>query len=339
MGAGVSLPGLASAVAHKGGLGVISSAGLQDIVSGRDHRKFSTYEATRIEIERAKQMAVGKPIGINVMCALARDFEPTIKAALDAKVDAIISGAGLPLSLPFIQRIPDETALIPIISSARALKLITKRWGKKYRPDAVVVEGPRAGGHLGFRIEDLEEPEYQLENLLPPVLDVAEEYGGFPVIVAGGIFTHEDIKRFLNMGASGVQIATRFLATEECDAPLDYKMAVVSSGKDNIKVVAPGFPPSSPCYWPFRVLTISPILHLPYNPECTLGYVRQRDHDGNFSICPAMLDCENFLCICRGLISSAGYGSKKLSLYTVGANAYRVDKIVPVAELMKELVG
>ena len=170
MGVGVSLAPLSSAVAREGGLGVISSAGLKDIVSLRDGKKVDAYTATRIEIEKARSMSgEGGAIGINIMCAILGDYENSVRGAIDEKVDAIISGGGLPLGLPSIQN-PGHTALIPIISSARALELLAKRWERlHYRPDAAVLEGPLAGGHLGFKMNDIENPEFVLEKLLPPV--------------------------------------------------------------------------------------------------------------------------------------------------------------------------
>ena len=153
------------------------------------------------------------------MRALVRDYDDSVKGALDANADAIISGAGLPISLPTIQP-PKDTALIPIVSSARALDIICKKWEKNgYRPDAVVLEGPLAGGHLGFKMDEIDSDENMLENLFPPVKDMAQKYGGFPVIVAGGIYTYDDIIRFMKMGADGVQMGTGSLLLRRA-APL-----------------------------------------------------------------------------------------------------------------------
>jgi len=334
MGVGVSLYPLAGAVAIQGGLGIISSAGIDEIVSKRDGKKVGIYEAVRIEIEKAKIESGGNgAIGINVMVALIDDYEDTICAAIDAGVDAIISGAGLPLRLPSIKP-PGHTALIPIISSARALELIVRGWEKKhYRPDAVVLEGPLAGGHLGFKYGEIEDPAFELENLLFPVLDVASKHGNFPVIVAGGIYTHEDIVRFLAMGAKGVQMGTRFLATVESSATPTYKQAVISAKKEDILVVShPDILPASPCGLPFRITTSSPAYTAKRIPKCSRGYLLQK------GFCKAANNTE-FLCVCSELMASAGYAPKEPELYTVGANAYRVDKIFPVAELMRELCG
>lgn len=339
MGVGVSLHPLASAVAQEGGVGVVSSAALDRLLSKRTGKKHNTYEAAYEEVSLAK--ANGGIAGINIMCALVRDYEDSVRGALDAGADVIISGAGLPLGLPSIQK-PKETALIPIVSSARALELICKKWERLgYRPDAVVLEGPLAGGHLGFKMDQIELESNTLENLLPQVKDAAMKYGNFPVIVAGGIYTHEDILRFLKMGADGIQMGTRFLATEESSATAQYKQAVISAKKEDIVVADK---PGSPCGLPFRVIKQSPMyassLKRTRDPKCDKGYVLLKDQEGKFTRCPAKEDNETSFCICNGLLSSAGYNpDKEEALYTVGTNAYRVDKIVPVKTLMDELTG
>lgn len=339
MGIGVSLSPLAGAVAKEGGLGIISSAALDRIVSKRNNRKINAYEASYEEVSIAKTS--GGFVGINIMCALVRDYESSVKGALDAKADVIISGAGLPLNLPAIQP-PKDTALIPIVSSARALELICKRWERLgYRPDAVVLEGPLAGGHLGFKIDQIDMESNKLENLLPPVKDMAIKYGDFPVIVAGGIYTHEDIIRFLKMGANGVQMGTRFLATMESSASAEYKQAVLDAGKGDIIIAGR---PGSPCGLPFRgikqsLMYASAVMRL-RSPRCDKGYVLLKDEAGNFTRCSAKESNEDFFCICNGLLSSAGYNrDKEEPLFTVGSNAYRIDKIVSVKALMDELAG
>ena len=231
--------------------------------------------------------------------------------------------------------------LIPGIHSARALELICRRWERQHhRPDAVVLEGPLAGGHLGFQMDQIDLPENTLERLLPAVKDVAQAHGDFPVIVAGGIYTNADIRRFLALGADGVQMGTRFLATEESSATPAYKAAVLRAGPDDILVaLAPG----SPCGLPFRVLRESPMyqsaLSQRRTPKCDKGYVLFKDEDGRYTRCLAKEDNELFFCICNGLCSSAGLGGDEEPLYTVGTTAARVDRIMPVRELMAELTG
>jgi nitronate monooxygenase len=253
----------------------------------------------------------------------------------------IISGAGLPLGLPAIQP-PKDTALIPIVSSARALELICKKWERLgYRPDAVVLEGPLAGGHLGFKIDQLDLEANMLENLFPAVKDMAIKYGDIPVVVAGGIYTHEDIMKFIGMGADGVQMGTRFLATQESSASAEYKEAVIQARAEDIIVA---HRPGSPCGLPFRVIKQSPMYVSAVKrlrpPKCDKGYVLLKDNEGKFTRCPAKESNEEFFCICNGLLSSASYNrDKEEPLYTVGTNASRVDRIVPVKNLMDELTG
>jgi nitronate monooxygenase len=343
MGVGVSLWGLASAVANAGGVGVISSAGLRDIVSSILGHKTTDYESMFYAVRRAKELSPSGIIGVNVMCALAGSYNESVGAAIDAGADMVISGAGLPMLLPAI-RSGCRTALLPIVSSARALDLIIRHWQRHHKrlPDAVIVEGPMAGGHLGFKFEDIEKPEFQLEVILPPILELAGRYS-IPVIAAGGIYTHDDIVRFMKLGASGVQMGTRFLATHECDAPLAYKEAVIAARKEDIIVVSnPQRSPASPCGLPFRILVSSPMYQQERIPRCSLGYVLQKDDKGFYSKCPAhprQEDPKKFLCICEALLASAGYFAKGLAVYTVGSNAYRIDRLMHVAELMSELRG
>jgi nitronate monooxygenase len=339
MGVGVSLYPLANAVAKEGGVGIVSSACLDRLVSKRTGKKYNTYDATYEEISLSK--TGGGLVGINIMVALVRDYENSVKASIDAGADFIISGAGLPLNLPAIQP-PGDTALIPIVSSARALELICKKWERLgYRPDAVVLEGPLAGGHLGFKMDQIDLDSNKLENLLPSVKDMARKYGDFPVIVAGGIYTHEDIVRFMNMGANGVQMGTRFLATLESSATQSYKQAVVEAKEEDIFVADK---PGSPCGLPFRVIKQSPMYQSSLSklrpPKCDKGYVLLKDSEGKFTRCAAKESNENHFCICNGLLSSAGYNTdKEEPLYTVGTNASRIDKIVSVKTVMDELSG
>lgn len=342
MGAGVSLEELAGSVAKEGGMGTISSALLDRLVSKKNGRPFNSYEAAYWEVSRAKELASqresGGLVAINIMVALVRDYEPSVRGALDAGVDAIISGAGLPLTLPTLQK-PKETALIPIVSSARALNIICKRWEKMgYRPDAVVLEGPLAGGHLGFKFDEVEDERFSLENLFPSVKDIAMSHGDFPVIVAGGIFSHEDNVRWQKRGADVVQMGTRFLATVESRATAAYKLAVVQARKEDIQVVS-----YSPCDLPFRILTFSPMyleaLKRLRPPKCDLGYLLRPDANGNYTQCKAKGDNEHYFDICNGLASSCGNKPEEAPLYTVGTNAYRVTEILPVKTLMDELKG
>ena len=222
MGVGISLSGLASAVTNEGGIGVISAAGL-----GLLYKKLSPNytEAGNLglaaEIRKAREKAKGI-IGVNVMVALS-DFAELVKTSIAEKVDIIFSGAGLPLDLPSFLKKDSVTKLVPIVSSARAVRIICEKWKNNYDylPDAVVLEGPKAGGHLGYKENQLEDEHFSLEELLPQVVEEVahfeEKYNKrIPVIAAGGIYTGEDIKRVMDLGASGVQLGTRFVTTTEC---------------------------------------------------------------------------------------------------------------------------
>ncbi len=339
MGIGVSLSPLASAVAAEGGVGIVSSACLNRLVSRRNGKASGTYDAVYEEVSLAKSK--GGFAGINIMVALQQDYDESVRAAIDARADVIISGGGLPLSLPGVAN-PEETALVPIVSSARALELICKKWERLgYRPDAVVLEGPLAGGHLGFKFDQLYLESNRLENLFFPVKEMSLKYGGFPVVVAGGIYTRDDIVRFLRMGADGVQMGTRFLATEESSASVPYKRAVVNAGKEDILGAER---PGSPCAMPFMVIKSSPMFRSALvarrAPRCDKGYILSKDKDGNFTRCPAKEDNTGSFCICNGLLSSAGYNPhSEEPLYTVGANGFRVDRILKVESLMHELTS
>lgn len=338
MGIGVSLSPLASAVAVEGGLGIVSSACLDLLTSRRLQKELTTYQAVREEMSIAKDR--GGVVGINIMVAIAKHYEDSVRAAIDAGVDVIISGGGLPLSLPAIKD-PGGTALVPIVSSARALELICRKWERHgYRPDAVILEGPLAGGHLGFKFEEISLEENKLENLLPPVKETAQKYGNFPVIVAGGIFTHEDILSFLHLRADGVQMGTRFLVTEESSASMRYKQAVVDASEKDIIVSRK---PGSPCGLPFRIIRKAPMFISAQQgrrkPRCDKGYVQFKDKNGSY-LCRAKSSSRDYFCICNGLLSSAGYNMESEEpLYTVGTNGYRVDKTLTVKDLMNELTG
>jgi nitronate monooxygenase len=338
MGIGVSLSPLASAVAAEGGVGVVSSACLDRLLGKRNNKQYSTYEAAYEEVALARTK--GGISGINIMVALSRDYDDSVKGAIDAGADIIISGGGLPLHLPSVKE-PGDTALVPIVSSARALELICKKWERAgYRPDAVVLEGPLAGGHLGFRADELNLESNRLENLFPLVKEAAIKHGDFPVIVAGGIYNHADIIRCMEMGADGVQMGTRFLVTEESSATADYKQAVIDAKKEDIVVAVR---PGSPCGLPFMVIKSSPMFVTALNgkrpPRCDKGYILSKDAEGRYSKCSAKQDNEASFCICNGLLSSGGYTLTEEPLYTVGMNGFKIDRLTTVKEVMDELTG
>ncbi|MFR7810747.1 MAG: NAD(P)H-dependent flavin oxidoreductase, partial [Butyricimonas faecihominis] len=243
MGVGISLSGLASAVANEGGVGVISSAGLGLLYRNlsKDYIQASIM-GLKEELRKAREKTKGV-IGVNVMVAMS-NFADMVKTAIAEKADIIFSGAGLPLNLPSFLQKDSVTKLVPIVSSARAARVIAEKWHNLYNylPDAFVVEGPKAGGHLGFKDEQINDEHFSLEHILPEVIDEVKDiethYGkSIPVIVAGGIYTGEDIKRFMDMGAAGVQMGTRFVTTEECDASDIFKQTYIEAKQEDIQII------------------------------------------------------------------------------------------------------
>ena len=268
-------------------------------------------------------------VAINAMVAV-NHYEESIKAAIEAGVDAVISGAGLPLALPNFTK-GTNTAAAPIVSSGKAAALICKRWDTKCNvaPDFIVIEGPKAGGHLGFKKEEIiDGTAPSLEKILPEVLETIkpyeEKYGRkIPVFVAGGVFDGKDMAKFTKLGASGVQIASRFIATEECDASLEYKKAIVEAKEEDITIV------KSPVGMPGRALRTPLIERLDAGEKFT---------PDRCNLCLTACPHGNLTpyCISRALIEAVK-GNREDGLFFCGANAGRIDKITTVKELMEEI--
>jgi nitronate monooxygenase len=340
MGIGLSSYTLAGAVAREGGLGVLSSAALDRIVSKRHNKKMRAREAAAQDVRDAKILGNNGAVGMNIMVAVINQYEDSVLGSMDGGVDAIISGAGLPMALPEIalrHERNEDVALIPIVSSGRAMEIIFKRWKRTGRlPDAVVVEGPRAGGHIAWReVAEAMAPENHLDNLLKQVFEVVKDWGNIPVVAAGGVYTQEDIQRYLDMGCAGVQMGTRFLATYESGANADYKKMLVDCKEEDIELASR---PGSPCGMLFHVIKQSPFyqqaLARERAPKCDKGYLLNKGH------CPSKHENEKTFCICNGLLSSIELNApEEKNLYTVGANAHRIDRIMSVHELMCELQG
>lgn len=326
MGVGISLSGLASAVANEGGLGVISAAALGMVRKGNASVE-NNVAAVKEEIKKARERTTGV-LGINIMVALS-DFAETVKAAIEGKIDVIFSGAGLPLNLPSFLPENSKTKLVPIVSSGRAARVISRRWREKYHyiPDAFVLEGPLAGGHLGFCPEHIADPAFCLENLLQDVLKVTQsiekETGHhIPVIPAGGIFSGADIKHFFQLGASAVQMGTRFVATEECDADKAFKEAYIHCTKEDIHII------QSPVGMPGRAIVNS------FLREVKQG--KKKPLCCSFHCIKTCKEQESPYCIFRAL-TSASKGNLKNGFAFVGANGYKVKKIISVKELFETL--
>lgn len=244
MGVGVSACNLAGAVALEGGIGVISAAQLGYLEDDYDENaERANLRAIGKHIKKAKEISKGGIIGINIMVA-TRNYAEYVKAAVEAKVDLIISGAGLPMDLPSLVK-GSTTKIAPIVSSIKAANVILKMWDKKEQrvPDAVVIEGPLAGGHLGFKYDELEHiDELNYDNEVIGIMDAVKQYEEkyqkhIPVILAGGVATKEDVKHCFDLGADGVQVASRFVATKECDADIRFKEAYVNAKKEDIVIV------------------------------------------------------------------------------------------------------
>jgi len=329
MGVGISLSGLASAVANEGGVGVISCAGLGLIYR---HTSADYMEACiiglREEIRKAKEKTSGI-IGVNIMMALT-NFSDMVKTAIAEKVDVIFAGAGLPMDLPKY-RTPDcTTKLVPIVSSARAARIICEKWKNiyDYLPDLVVVEGPKAGGHLGFKTNQLDDPNYSLEMLVPDVVkEVAvfeEKYNQeIPVVAAGGIYTGEDMYNIMQLGAKGVQIASRFVTTHECDADIKFKETYLNASEDDVEII------QSPVGMPGRALK---------------GEFLDKVRQGLTAPKSCPFDCLHTCdykkvpyCIIVTLYN-AYQGKMDKGYAFAGSNAYRATKITSVKEIIDELV-
>jgi nitronate monooxygenase len=328
MGIGISLSRLASAVANEGGIGVIATADI-----GMDEPDFSrnfleaNIRALRKEIRKARELTKGI-LGVNIMVALT-NFADLVKTAIEEGIDIIFSGAGLPLNLPEFLHGSKKTKLAPIVSSARAAGIIAKKWSEKfaYIPDAVVVEGPKAGGHLGFKEEMIFDPAYALEKLVPEVIQALKPYQerynkDIPVIAAGGIYTGADIHKFFQLGASGVQMATRFVTTYECDASEKFKQTYIDSKQEDMVII------KSPVGMPGRAIRntfLDEVSHGKRKPfKCPYHCLKTCDYNNT----P--------YCISFALIN-AQRGNLSRGFAFAGENAYRAEKITSVKELIETL--
>ncbi len=332
MGVGISLSGLASAVAKAGAIGVIATAGIgQFEPDWYTNYNEANKRALRREISQAKASTDGI-IGVNIMVAVS-DFDDLIQCAVDEGVDILFLGAGLPIKLPKtlpLDKLGDlHTKFVPIVSSARATDIIFKSWAKRFNhvPDALVVEGPMAGGHLGFRKENIDAPDYTLEKILPDVILAIKPYESrfgrnIPVIAAGGIYTGCDIHKFMQLGAQGVQMGTRFVATHECDASDEFKRAYIDCTMQDLVII------DSPVGLPGRAIRceflnrVSSGIKEPF--KCPWKCLKSCD----FKRAP--------YCIARAL-TNAKKGDLRHGFAFAGANAYRIDKIVSVKDLIDEL--
>jgi len=329
MGVGVSLSGLAAAVANEGGAGVISGAGLGLLYKNlsRDYLEASIL-GLKEEIRRVREKTNGV-IGVNVLVAMT-NFVDMVKTAIAEKIDLLIAGAGLPLNLPSFLKKDSVTKLIPIVSSARATRLICEKWKADfdYLPDAIIVEGPKAGGHLGFKEEQIENEEYALEKLVPAIVNelktIEEKYNkSIPLIAAGGIYTGEDIRNIVELGASGVQIATKFVTTYECDASSEFKQTYIDASEKDIEII------KSPVGLPGRAIFNSFLRKVKEGKKhpikCPFNCIKTCDYT------------KSPYCIMIALINAVR-GNFEYGFAFAGSNAFRAKKISSVKEVFQSLI-
>lgn len=338
MGIGISLSRLAGAVAKAGGVGVISTAqiGFRE-PDFEEHPVEACRRAIGKELAKARKIAPTGIIGFNIMTAL-RDYEGHVRAAVEAGADLIISGAGLPLDLPGLAA-ESQTKIAPIVSTERSAAVILKYWDRKYHrtADLVVIEGPKAGGHLGFSREQLEEyAEYddkkcaensyddEVKKIMTVVRKYGEKYGcHIPVVLAGGISDRASAEHAFGLGADGIQVATRFVTTEECDADIRYKEAYIRANKEDIQIV------KSPVGMPGRAIM---------NPFMERVMAGERISPKKCLLC--MKGCKTSeipYCITESLLHAAK-GETDEALLFCGADAWRAEKIETVEEVMDDLL-
>ena len=321
----VSKANLAAAVANTGCAGVIASVGLggyEKHPRGADFRALELV-ALRDEIRKARSMTDGV-VGVNAMVALT-DYESLVRVCAKENVDMIISGAGLPLHLPGYTA-GTNVKLIPVVSSMRSLKIIYKKWMKDFNrcPDAVIIEGTNAGGHLGYSLEQLEQSTPTLEETLADVLEFTQKLPTpMPVIVAGGIFTGEDMAHYLDLGASGVQMATRFVCTEECDVDIKFKQAYLNAGPDDITLI------KSPVGLPGRVINNAFVDEIKNGETMPFRCKYQCLRTCNPSTAP--------YCIAE-VLAKASEGNMDEAFAFAGSNAWRCNEIVSVRTLIQTIM-
>jgi len=341
MGVGISWDKLAGTVSKEGALGVISSVG----TGVYENRKYSTkllkdmrpseaenfYSAKALHaiFKNAREICGDAPLACNVLYASV-DYDRIVKDACEAGADMIITGAGLPLTMPEATKDFPDVALIPIVSTAKALRILCRRWKKTHGklPDAVIVEGPLSGGHQGFKYDECFLPENQLESILPPVVEEARNWGDMPIIAAGGIWDHDDIAKMIELGASAVQMGTRFIGTIECDAHENFKQVILNAKEEDIKLL------KSPVGYPARGVktNLQTMIEEKRAPKisCVSNCVAPCNRGEEARVVG--------YCIADRL-SDAYDGMVESGLFFTGANGYRLDEIITVKELIDLLMS
>ena len=336
MGVGVSWEGLAGAVAHEGCVGLVSAIGTGYHGSANPKMRLGRPDGTdslnppkALEwiIRAARERAEGRgAVGVNILCAI-EGYEAAVRASLAGGAQMIVSGAGLPLALPGYVGDAD-VALVPIVSSGRALSVICKQWQRKYNrlPDAVVLEGPESGGHQGFSPEGCLDPAHTLENILPEVIGERDRWGDFPVLVAGGVWDHADIQRFLALGANGVQMGTRFIGTFECDASPLFKEVILRAKAEDIELM------KSPVGLPARGVRTSLQRRIEAGTapqvRCVSNCLSPCGHGkGAMAVGYCIAD----------RLADAMKGDQENGLFFTGSNGAKLRELVSVRDLIEEL--
>lgn len=330
MGVGISLSSLAGAVAARGGIGVISTAQIGFTEPDFDRNPLeANLRMIGEHIKRARKLAPSGILGVNIMVA-TQNYARYVKEAIKNGIDLVISGAGLPTELPEIAK-GSKTKLVPIVSSLKAASVILKLWDRKNNvtPDAIIIEGPKAGGHLGFspeQLQDINDAAYdeEIKDIITLTKDYAAKYGkDIPVIVAGGIQNKQDMEHYFSLGADGIQVATKFVTTDECDADIRYKQAYIDCKKEDIVIV------KSPVGMPGRAIKNA------FMDKVLLGRIPvKRCHNCIRTCNPA----ETPYCITEAL-SNAARGNIEEALLFCGANAYKEDRIRTVQEVLEDFFG
>ena len=330
MGVGISLSSLAGAVAARGGIGVISTAQIGFSEPDFDRNPLeANLRMIGEHIKRARKLAPSGILGVNIMVA-TQNYARYVKEAIKNGIDLIISGAGLPTELPEIAK-GSKAKLVPIVSSLKAASVILKLWDRKNNvtPDAIIIEGPKAGGHLGFspeQLQNIDDAAYdeEIKSIITLTKDYAAKYGkDIPVIVAGGIQDKQDMEHYFSLGADGIQVATKFVTTVECDADISYKQAYIDCKKEDIVIV------KSPVGMPGRAIKNV------FMDRVLMGRIPvKRCHHCIRSCNPA----ETPYCITEAL-SNAARGNLEESLLFCGAYAYKEDRIRTVQEVLEDFFG
>ena len=333
MGVGISWNQLAGTVSSAGCLGTISSVGTgyydnckyAELKKDRPFGSDNTHskEALREIFRKAREICGDAPLACNILHVIT-DYKRVVLDAIEAGANIIVTGAGLPTDLAKIVKDFHDVAIVPIVSSGKALKVIARFWQRAGRlPDAVIVEGPLSGGHQGVKKEDLDKEEHSLEVILKDVIQERDKWGDMPVIAAGGIWSREDIDRIMSLGADGVQLGTRFALTYESDADQGFKEVLLAAGKDDVKIIP------SPVGYPARGVETELIRKLePRKIPCISNCIVPCNHGEGAS--------KAGYCIADSLGDSYR-GKKDTGLFFCGANVYKGDKLMHVKDLINEL--